>query len=285
MGCRSSKRREGPPPVVDLYAAQPCSGRAAPAGENPAAEDQLRNCNAWSRGLHAAVQLVRGKELVPAPSMSACLPTTARQPPGHLRAPGAPLLPPVSGTMSKELEAGVTAKVWTGVGHPGFVYPELRTAVGEGGLPGLLAKEDFAVCISGGGHRAAVNALGYVRDLHQKEVQVLKHARCKNLCDLGHRSSSRIPDLPTPSSGPTWHCCPGICKTCSAHNRPSTPERPVWLTRSSSLRSPSLPRRPLQQQRRQLVQHCILVPARDRDKRGTDRSVPGQVRPPRKPFS
>ena len=40
-----------------------------------------------------------------------------------------------------------------------------------------------------------------------------------------------------------WHCFLDICNRALSTTRPSTPERTGWLTRSRSLRSPSLPRR------------------------------------------
>ena len=41
-----------------------------------------------------------------------------------------------------------------------------------------------------------------------------------------------------------WHRVRGVCKRALPPNRLSTPERTVWLTRSRSLRLPSLARRP-----------------------------------------
>ena len=77
--------------------------------------------------------------------------------------------------MTTTFEAKVSAKVWTGVGRDGFVFPELRKDEAEGGIPGLQGKPNFAVCISGGGMRATTLATGWVRTLVQE--QILKDAR------------------------------------------------------------------------------------------------------------
>ena len=72
-------------------------------------------------------------------------------------------------------EAVVRATVWTGVGREGFVFPELRKDEAEGGVPGLQAKPNFAVCLSGGGCRATTLSNGWVRTLFHEEI--LKEAR------------------------------------------------------------------------------------------------------------
>lgn len=58
----------------------------------------------------------------------------------------------------------VKARVWSGVGAPGFVFPELRHPVegqmGEATLKTLQAKQNFAICLSGGVFRATSCALG-----------------------------------------------------------------------------------------------------------------------------
>ena len=89
-------------------------------------------------------------------------------------------LPKMSAQVSKAamtttFEAKVVAKVWTGVGRDGFVFPELRKDEAEGGIPGLQGKPNFAVCISGGGMRATTLATGWVRTLFDE--QILKDAR------------------------------------------------------------------------------------------------------------
>jgi len=59
----------------------------------------------------------------------------------------------------------VQARIWTGAGTPGFVFPELRQPalgqMGEATLKTLQSKQNFAICLSGGGFRATSCALGY----------------------------------------------------------------------------------------------------------------------------
>lgn len=73
-------------------------------------------------------------------------------------------------------EDSVLADSWYGVGLPGFIFPELRNS--EDGVPALLQKSDLAICLSGGGLRAAVASYGYVRGLHM--LGILKRARYMN---------------------------------------------------------------------------------------------------------
>lgn len=99
----------------------------------------------------------------------------------------------------------VSAQVWTGVGSRGFVFPELRmdsagaAAVAEGGLPGLQAKPNFAVCLSGGGYRATACALGWIRMLHREGL--LKHARYLTSVSGGSWFNAAFSYLP--DGGPT----------------------------------------------------------------------------------
>lgn len=70
------------------------------------------------------------------------------------------------------------AQIWLGVGRKGFVFPELRR---DGtGVPAVLQKDDFAICVSGGGMRATTCALGWVRALYA--LGILQRARylCSN---------------------------------------------------------------------------------------------------------
>jgi len=67
------------------------------------------------------------------------------------------------------------ARVWTGVGTTGFVFPELRDSDEEGGFKPLKVKENFGICLSGGGMRATTLALGWVRILHKQRI--LQQAR------------------------------------------------------------------------------------------------------------
>ena len=71
----------------------------------------------------------------------------------------------------------VRARVWTGVGSPGFIFPELRSAEADGlkALQILQAKPNFAICLSGGGFRATTCALGWVRILRREGI--LQQAR------------------------------------------------------------------------------------------------------------
>mmetsp|Transcript_4505 Transcript_4505/g.18101 ORF Transcript_4505/g.18101 Transcript_4505/m.18101 type:complete len:646 (-) Transcript_4505:1053-2990(-) len=57
----------------------------------------------------------------------------------------------------------VTARVWCGASSPGFVYPEQRAGAPKEGAAA-------AVCMAGGGVRAATCALGYLRGLQTAGV-------------------------------------------------------------------------------------------------------------------
>jgi len=50
-----------------------------------------------------------------------------------------------------------------------FTYPEQSD--GDFGIPALKAKPSFAIAVSGGGVRSAVNALGWVRAFHMLQVR------------------------------------------------------------------------------------------------------------------
>lgn len=75
----------------------------------------------------------------------------------------------------------VQAKIWLGVGSPGFIFPELRGD--EDGVASLLAKQDFAIGLSGGGMRACCQVLGWVRALHH--LGILQQARYVSACSFG----------------------------------------------------------------------------------------------------
>ena len=69
----------------------------------------------------------------------------------------------------------VKARVWTGVGSAGFIFPEQRLSEAEGGVKLLQEKKDFGICLSGGGFRATTLALGWIRILHKEGI--IKQAR------------------------------------------------------------------------------------------------------------
>jgi hypothetical protein len=54
-------------------------------------------------------------------------------------------------------------RVWTGVNHETFLYPELE----PGEFPEFAEKANFGIALSGGGFRAASIAIGTLRGLHQ----------------------------------------------------------------------------------------------------------------------
>jgi hypothetical protein len=70
-----------------------------------------------------------------------------------------------------EPDQSVAALAWGGVGSDNFVFPELRAE----STSGVLAKPNFAICVSGGGFRATTLSLGWIRALHK--IGVLSNAR------------------------------------------------------------------------------------------------------------
>jgi hypothetical protein len=56
-----------------------------------------------------------------------------------------------------------TCRIWTGINHPDFIFPELN---GECG-PEILSKQNYGIALSGGGCRALTCAIGTLRGLHQ----------------------------------------------------------------------------------------------------------------------
>mmetsp|Transcript_69140 Transcript_69140/g.200206 ORF Transcript_69140/g.200206 Transcript_69140/m.200206 type:complete len:732 (+) Transcript_69140:96-2291(+) len=69
-------------------------------------------------------------------------------------------------------------KVWLGVGTKGFVFPELRDD--DEGIKAVKMKPDFAVCLSGGGLRAASCAVGWIQALHDLEILPKVRYLCSN---------------------------------------------------------------------------------------------------------
>ena len=67
------------------------------------------------------------------------------------------------------------SKLWVGVGEPGFVYPE-RRAGGAVAEAAATRDPDLAICLSGGGERAALLALGNVAAARKSRVSLPRRA-------------------------------------------------------------------------------------------------------------
>jgi hypothetical protein len=59
----------------------------------------------------------------------------------------------------------VNCRVWTGIEHPDFLYPELN-----GDCPELVQKLNYGIAMSGGGCRALTYAIGTLRGLHMLDM-------------------------------------------------------------------------------------------------------------------
>ena len=67
----------------------------------------------------------------------------------------------------------IRCDVWTTT-NAGFIYPKMRPGIGNKDAL-LQSKAAVSLVLSGGGMRAAINALGWLRGLHH--IGALKHKR------------------------------------------------------------------------------------------------------------
>jgi hypothetical protein len=105
-----------------------------------------------------------------------------------------------------EPESSFDVRTWTNYSSPDFVFPELSDD--EFGMPALAAKPSVGVALGGGGFRAGIMALGWIRGLHEVGLACSGNgaAAAQKAANGGHLGPGRrARQRRGAAQAPVWH--------------------------------------------------------------------------------